>query len=1039
MKLAEISIKRPVFAWILMFGLIFFGILSFNRMGINENPDIDYPTVSIDYSYEGATPAVVEKDIIEPVESVLVSMEGIRNISSTASRGTANITLEFDLSRNIDFALQEVQTLLGRAQAQLPESLDPPVVTKSNAADEPILFAALITGDMPLRDVMTLFRDRIRDRLSTIDGVAEVRAFGFHEPVLRIDLDAEKLKRYQLTAQDVVDSIQREHRELPAGKLEFGENEDLLRIMGEADKVEDFQNMFISRRGGQPNFIPLRLKDVANVYEGIENLRRLSRVNGKNALGIAIQKQRGVNAVATADRVKERLADINKDIAPQAEIIVNFDRTQFVRESVNELVFTLILSAIMTSIVCWLFLGSWSATTNILLAIPTSIIGTFIVINQLGFTLNTFSLLGLALAIGVVVDDAIIMLENIVRYMQMGFDRVNAAFKGAREISFAVIATTLALVSIFIPITFIRGIEGRFFWEFALTISIAVALSSLEALTLAPMRCSQFLQLQERTTAFGKKFDAGLDALKNVYTALLRRALDHRWKVVLASLGLFVLSIFSLRWLPTEFAPAQDRGALFVIFLAPDGKSMDYTSEKVKQFEEIVRAHPDVARVFTAIGGFGQGGQGNRGNGFVVLKDAEEREKDQFEIAAELNQQLKSVQGIRIILRDRFGSAIGGRRGSPVEFTINGPDPEMQKKLYFEMQKEMEKTGLMEGIRSDDVRELPEVRVVPNRQKALASGVEVAEIARIVNAAFGGTVVGQYTEGSRRFDILVQLREADRRKTGDISPILVRNNRGELIPLGRVVDIVETKGPESIFREDRVRGIRVDSSLAKDVREGPAIDAVREIAARVLPEKYYIRFSATPQEKLVETLIIMLLGLVIAYMVLACQFNSFMDPVIVFLAIPFGLTGSCVALLLGGQSLNVYSIIGILLTMGIVKKNSILLVEFTNQLRDRGRALDAALLEACPIRLRPILMTTTATLAAAIPPALALGPGAETRIPMALTVIGGSTLSAIFTLFVVPCVFSLIRPKRRPVLNEDAEPFPQVKHANGPLTSQAHP
>ncbi|MCB0407448.1 MAG: efflux RND transporter permease subunit, partial [Bdellovibrionales bacterium] len=370
MTLSQLSIQRPVFAWILMFGLIFFGLVSFRQMGINENPDIDFPTIRVSYTYEGATPAVIEKDVIEPVESVLVSMEGIRYLNSTADRGSANIQLEFELNRNVDFALQEVQTLLGRAQRELPSTVEPPIVTKSNAADDPIMYLNVKTENLGDRELMILFRDQIRDRLSTIEGVAEVRAFGYHEPMLRVDLDAKKLARYQLTAKDVLESIRREHKELPAGRLEYGDSEDTVRIMGEATRVEDFREMIISRRGGAPNFVPIRLKDVAEIYEGVENIRRISRLDGKKALGMAIQKQTGVNAAATADRVLARLSEINK-ILPEGTVLgVNFDRTQFIRESVDELVFTLILSAVLTSLICWMFLGSWSATFNILLAIP---------------------------------------------------------------------------------------------------------------------------------------------------------------------------------------------------------------------------------------------------------------------------------------------------------------------------------------------------------------------------------------------------------------------------------------------------------------------------------------------------------------------------------------------------------------------------------------------------------------------------------------------------------------------------------------------
>ncbi|MBK9040988.1 MAG: efflux RND transporter permease subunit [Bdellovibrionales bacterium] len=1018
MSLSEISIRRPVLAWVLMFSLIFFGFLSFRQMGINENPDVDFPTVTIRYIYDGATPEVVEKDVIDPVEAVLVSMSGIRHMDSIAERNGGRISLEFELDRNIDFALQEVQTLLARAQSQLPDSVDNPSVSKANADDEPIIYLSLVAPKLSLRELNILFRDQIVDQFATIDGVAEVRGYGYHEPQLRVDLDAKKLSQFQLTSQDIVESIRREHKELPAGKLEYKDNEDVIRVMGEISDVDDFRNLIISRRGGSPSFVPIRLKDVANVYEGIENTRRISRINGRQAMNMAISKQRGVNAVATSDRVKEKISVIQKNLPDGIKLEVMFDRTQFIRESVSELIFTLLLSAFLTSLVCWIFLGSWSATANILLAIPTSIVGTFIVINQLGFTLNTFSLLGLALAIGVVVDDAIIVLENIVRYARMGFDRVNAAYKGSREITFAVVATSLAIIAIFTPIAFMKGIEGRFFFEFAVTISVAIALSSLESLTLAPMRCSQMLNIGERTTRFGKKFEQIMLSLQNFYAATLDKVLDHPWKVSLGSIFLVIGSLGLFRFLDMEFVPAQDRGVISISFQAPNGKSMSYTDERVRQFEDLALNHPSIDRVFVSVGGFGQGGQGNKGNAMVVLKERGARKQSQAEVIEELRTKSKSISGIRFFFRDRFGSNLGGRRGNGVEFSISGPDPSQQIQLYETLKAEFERLGFLQDIRSDDASGISEIQVIPNRAKATRSGVEIAEVAGVINSTFGGIAPASYTKGSQRFQIFVQLQQKDRQQIEQIQNLSVRNNRGEIIPLEQVVDLKPSMSPQFVYRENRIRGVRVDSSLPQGVKEGTAVNQIKEVAQKILPEGYSVRFSETPQKKLWDTIFIMVLGLVVAYMVLASQFNSFTDPWIVFLAIPFGLIGSLIALVLGGQSLNVYSLIGILLTMGIVKKNSILLVEFTNHQRDQGLDLKKALIEACPVRLRPILMTSIATVAAAVPAALALGPGAETRIPMALTVIGGVLFSTFCTLLVVPCVYLLFAPKRRKVLLE---------------------
>lgn len=1034
MTLSDLSIKRPVFAWVLMFSLLFFGSLAFNFIGINENPDVEYPTVTIRYTYVGATPSVIEKDIIEPVESILVSMEGIREMTSEAERGGADIRIEFDLNQDIDFALQEINTLLTRAQRDIPDNIDPPVVTKSNADDDPIMYGALFSETLSFRELMVLFRDRIRDRVSTVDGVAEVRAFGYHEPMLRVDLKADQLQRYRLTATDIIESIRREHEELPAGRFETPETERLLRITGEAEKVKEFENMVISRRGGSPNFQPLRLKDVAHVYEGTENIRRYARTNGLPSLGFAVQKQRGVNAVATLDRVRERIDQINAELPEGTTLQVNFDATQFIKESINELLFTLLLSAFLTSIVCWIFIGSTSASVNVLLAIPTAIVGTFIFLYLLGFTLNTFTVLALALAIGVVVDDAIVMLENITRYVRMGYDRVHASILGAREISFAVIATTVALISIFIPITFLDGIEGRFFFEFALTISVAVALSSLEALTLAPMRCSQFLKLEERVTWFGRNFEKAIAGITTFYTTSLNRILRIKGPVVLGAFAFFGLSLFTIREIPKEIEPPQDRGVLFFVFFTPEGSALTHTDQKIREFEKIAMAHPEIKNLVISVGGFGQGGEGNLGNGVAILRDRDVRQQTQFEVATDLRNAARQLEGIQVRIRDRFGSRIGGRRGSPVEFTISGPDAEVQRELYSAIEKKMMEDPDLTEVRSNDVKLTPETHLVPDREKAAARGVEITEIARVISSSLGGEVASQYTYGGRRFDIYVQLQEEDRQSREDLEKLLIRNNRGEYLPLTEVVRVENTEGPQEIYREDRIRGVRVDASLEQGATLGKAVERIQGWARELFPEDYFVMFSAAPADKLKDALIIMLFGLLVGYLILAVQFNSFIDPLLVYLAVPFAVSGALLALYTQtgintiGETfdvkvfdsvltLNLYSVIGILLTLGIVMKNSILLVEFTNKLRDQGKELKEALLEACQTRLRPILMTNLATLAAAIPPALALGPGSETRVPMAVSILGGVSFSVVFTVFVVPCVYLLVSPKRKKMID----------------------
>ena len=1018
MNISEISIKNPVFSWMIMFSLILFGILGFKNLGINENPDVDYPSVSIRYSYDGATPEVVEKDILEPVESVLVSMQGVKDMTSTANRGSGRIELEFSLDKDIDFALQEVQTLLGRAQRQLPDTVETPTVTKSNAADDPILYLAITSKTLNERELNILFKDGIVDRLTTIEGVSEVRAFGSREPMMRIDVDAEKLRRYQLTLTDIIDTLAREHVELPAGKFETTEKEESLRVLGEGRTAKEFQDMIISKRGGRANYVPITLSDVANIYQGVENRTRISRVDGVPSLSMPIYKQRGANAVDVADRVKARVDEISSSLPEGTNLSVNFDRTKFVRLSIDELIQNLIVSALLTSFVCWIFLNSLSATFNILLAIPTAIIGTFAFMHMFGFTLNTFSFLGLTLAIGIVVDDAIVMLENIVRYAKMGHDRVQASFKGSREITFAVLATTAVLIAIFAPISLMPGIEGRFFREFALTLCVAVALSSLEALTLAPMRCSQFLNVKSKGIFIHHWVDKAVESSKSIYVKCLKGALKHKFIVLSISSVFFLLSLLSLNYINKEFAPEADRGFMFVIFIAPDGKSLDYTNERVEEYEKIVMANENVERVIISVGGGRGVSSGSRGFGVVILKDQKERSKSQFEVASDLRKDLKSIKGIRIIVRDRLGSAISGRRGSPVEFTITGPDLAVQRELFAKFQKEMSDSGLMVGVRSDDTGELPEVHIIPNRLKAQERGVEINTIAQTLNIGVGGVSGGKYTEAGRRYDIFVQLKEEDRLPE-TISSLLLQNNRGEFVTLTDVVDIVPAFGPQSIYRENRTRGVRVDANLSDNVTQSEAFSFIKKIAPTILPDKYNINFSKDLNESLISIVLIMILGLVIAYMVLGSQFNSFLDPVTVFLAIPFGLTGSFLALLITGQTLNIYSMIGILLTMGIVKKTSILIVEFSNHLRDGGMTVEEAVISACTTRFRPIIMTTFTTLASAVPAAVLTGAGSETRMPMALVILGGVSLSTVFTLIVIPTFYTMIARERRKILVED--------------------
>ena len=1023
MTLSDISIKNPVFSWMIMAALMIFGLISYGRLGVSQLPDVDFPVVSINLTWEGAAPEVMETDVVDIVEDSLMSIEGVRDISSSIRQGSASITVEFELGRNIDVAVQDVQAKIDQAQRSLPKDLDPAIVTKVNPEDQPILMLSVSSPKLPMRDIMTYVQDHLKNQFATISGVGDIFLGGFVDRNLRIWVDADKLDALQLTVKDVIDAVQDEHEEIPAGRIETTEKEYNVRVMGEAATTKDFSNILIPKRDGKPIFRPMYLKDVATVEDSLADIRRIARTMGEQTVGVGIRKQRGANEVEVAKKVLKRLEEINKFVPKDINIQVRYNRTKFSEDSIRELVFTLCLSAIVTSLVCWLFLGSWSATLNILLAIPTSVLGTFMVIYFLGFTLNTFTVLGLSLAIGIVVDDAIMVLENIVRYRERGVDKVEAARQGARQITFAALAATIALVAIFLPVAFMSGIIGKFFFQYGVTISVAVALSLLEALTLAPMRCSQFLEVGERHTLVGKAVDGSFKWLAARYHSLLGNALGRRRIVIISAVVFFIISMLFLKAIRKEFLPSQDMSMLMCRLQAPVGSSIVFTDERFKEAEKFITSRPEVEAYFSMIGGFG-GGEVHSGIVFVTLKQPrkrpvvppDKRPLTQTQIITLLRKELNKIPDLKATIQDLSLSGFSAQRGFPIEFSIRGPNWEKLAVYAEEIRAKMEKSSLMTDVDTDYLAKIPEIQIKPDRQKADERGVSVSTIGSTVNSLVGGERIAKYTKDGRRYDVRIRLIPSQRDEVKDIDKLWVWNNRGELVQLKDVLKITEKFTPLTITRRNRERAISIFANVATGKSQTTALKEVEKIAKGVLPEGYRVVFSGSTQafkESFTSLGLAFWLGIVIAYMVLASQFNSYLHPLSVLMALPFSISGALIALLIFNQSLNIYSIIGMILLMGIVKKNSILLVDFTNQLREQGLSPKDALIKACPIRLRPILMTSVSTIAAAIPPAMAIGPGAETRIPMAITVIGGVMVSTLLTLFVVPCVYSLLTKVER--------------------------
>ncbi len=1011
MNWVEFFVKRHVLTWMLMFGLIFFGAVSFQKMGISEFPDVDFPVVSIDVNWEGSSPELNEVQVTDTIENAISTVQGIKKIYSSSKTQTATITAEFELGTNIDNAVQDIQTAIARVQRRLPRDIDPPIVSKTNPEDRPIMFIGIASKTIPREKLMSLVKDTLRPMFSTIPGVAEIILGGYIDPNLRIWVNPKQLNQYELTALDIMTTISQEHIELPAGRLETARTETNLRTYGEARTVVEFLQLPITKRGGSPNFSPIVLRQVADVSMGLADDRTIASSMGEFAVGLGFKKQRGSNAVEVGDAVKAKMAILQKQY-PDLNIGVNFDSTTYIKDSMHEMMFTLLFSAILTSLVCWLFLGSFGATVNVILAIPTAILGTFIVIGSLGYTLNTFTLLGLSLAIGIVVDDAIMILENITRHKAMGKSSYQAAIDGTKEIFFAVVATSLSLIAIFLPVIFVQGIIGTYLLQFGLTLSVAVGLSMIEALTLTPMRCASMISLGHD----GHKesfLDKMSDRLSAAYKKSLAWVLRHKTVTLTVALLCFLLSCALIKTIKQEFMPYQDTNRIILLFKAPLGVSIGYMDEQFRDVEKIILGTREVSRYFGVVGGANV----SSGRTFIQLKTPELRPLNpktgkpftQKEVADRLRKKFKAIKGMKVIVQDNSNRAFMERKGFPIELSLKGPDWTELAAQSEKMLKAMQDTKLMTDIDSDYQSGLPELQIVPNRTAASQMGVSVSDINKTIQALIGGIIVGQYTKDGYRYDIRLRTQNNFRNSESDITALNVRNNRGELVSLAKLIHIIPRKTIPEITREDKERAITLTANIAPGASQQLALNKIKELGKH-LPPGYRIVFSGsseTFQNSFKQIFIAIGLGLIVAYMVLASQFNSFTLPLIVLLALPFSVSGAFAALILGKQSLNMFSMIGIMLVLGIVLKNAIMLVDFTKQKEEDGLSTFDALLEACPLRLRPIIMTSLATIVGAFPAALALGPGAESRIPMALAVIGGVTVSTLFTLFIVPCAYMM--------------------------------
>ncbi len=1004
MTLPEFSIRRHVLTLMLSLVLILFGVIAFARLGLDKFPKIEFPAVTVVTTMPGADPDIVDRNITDRIEEVVNQVPGVKAITSSSSLGASVVAIEFELEKNVDVAYQEVKAKVDTVLKLLPADADPPVVRKVEVGATAVVWVAL-TGNRTVQALNTYAEEIIKPRFETVSGVGEVLIGGRIKRTIRIWLDPERLRAYELSPLDVANSFRREHINQPAGFLTSPGREWLIKFDAEFTRLDDMRNMVVAYRQGAPVY----LKNVARVEDGLEDPRKLARYKGEPAVGLGIVKTSDANTVAVVDRIKERVEkEIRPNLPPGLDIRYSSDDSISIRQSIAALNEHLLLGTLFAALMVFLFLKSGRSTLIIATAIPVSLFATFAVMYFAGYTLNKITLLGLLLLIGVVVDDAIVVLENIFRHREEQHEEMErAAIDGSNQVIFAVLASTLTLVSIFLPVAFITGIVGRFLSSFALVVVIGVLASLWVSLTLTPMLCARYLTLPATHGRVYRALESAFSALENGYRAVLRLALAHRWKVVLVAVLVVASSVLPFKYVGKTFVPEEDEARFMIMTQAPLGANLDYTARKLNDVEAILARRPEVFSYFSAVG-LGEVGQVTTGRTFVRLVERKQRRLSQAEIMKELRRELNQIPGIQAF--PAAISPIGGQRGEPLQFAILGPELTRIDELADQM---VARLGRIEGVAKldKDIKlNLPEVRLNLDRERAAQIGVSAADVAQTLSAMTGGTDIAEFREGSQRYDIRLQVEPTERTSIESLKKIYIKNRSGELVRLDTLVAVEQGLGAAVIQRRNRQYAGFIYGAL-EGLPLGDATAAVNRIAAEILPAGYSIAYTGQAEE-FAKTggyvLFAFSLALVMIYMVLASQFNSLIQPLVVMVAQPLAIIGGVTALWLFGDTLNLFSMIGMILLMGLVAKNSILLIDLTNQYRVQGKGIKDALMEACPHRMRPVLITSLTVIAAMLPAAIGLGPGVETNRPLSLVVMGGMVSSTLLTLVAVPAVYSLV-------------------------------
>jgi multidrug efflux pump len=1028
MSLSSISIQRPVLSIVMSVVIVLFGLIGMQYLGIREYPSVEPPIITVSAGYTGANADIIESQITEPIEEAVNGIAGIRSITSVSSTGRSNITIEFNLGEDLEAAANDVRDKVSQVVRQLPLDADPPVVSKADADASPIVFITIFSEERSLLELSEIAQNVFKERLQTIPGVSGINIWGQKKYSMRLWMDPDRMAAYQLTPLDVRNALNRENIELPSGIVEGASTELVVRTAGRLSSPEDFNKLIVKEQSGSL----VRFRDIGYAELAPENMRTLLRRDGKPMVGNAILPQPGTNHIEIADEVYRRLEQIKKDVPKDLEVSIGFDTTKYIRASIKEVQETIFLAFGLVVLIIFLFLRDWRTTIIPVLAIPISLVGAFFIMYIAGFSINVLTLLGIVLAIGLVVDDAIVVLENIYTKIEGGKAPIQAALAGAREIFFAVISTTVTLAAVFLPVIFLQGLTGRLFREFGAVIAGSVIISSFVALTLTPMLSGRILKKRAVEPFFYRVTEPFFERLISGYRRLLLWFFKARWVALVIMGGAAGLIYYFGNEVPSELAPNEDRSRLRSVISAPEGSTFEFTDSVVMDVFRLVRSQVPEVEGITSVTSPGFGSTASANNGFVnlILKDADQRTRSQQEILDALMPSLSKETRARIFVTQEPTISVGGGRrgGLPVQFVIQAPSFEKLKSVLPDFLATARQDSTFTILDVDLKFNKPEINVQIDRQKAQDLGVSMFDVAQTLQLAFSGSRFGYFILNGKQYQVIGQVERQDRNKPADLRRLYVRNNRGQMIQLDNLISTAESSAPPGLYRYNRFISATVSAGLAPGKTLGDGIEAMQSVADRVLDDTFITALAGQSKdfkESSSSLLFAFGLALILIFLVLAAQFESFRDPFIILFTVPLAMAGALFALWFFDATLNIFSQIGIIMLVGLVAKNGILIVEFANQRKAQGLSRFDAIIDASVSRFRPILMTSLSTILGTLPIALALGAGSESRVSMGIVVVAGMFFSTLLTLFVIPAIYSYISSERANMLivvEEEEEP-----------------